>query len=175
MNDSMHQSVDALNQLSAGEAEAEFLKCCGSSRWAKGMVSARPFKNAGALLSKADEIWQSLGEDDWLEAFHAHPRIGEKKAVAAQTEQAQKWSEQEQSRAQQASPETRAALADGNVRYEDRFGFIFIVCASGRSSEEILAILNSRLQNEPTVELKIAAAEQQKITALRLEKLLQSS
>lgn len=171
----MDQSVKRLNELPADQAEAEFLKCCGSTRWAKQMVAARPFPSAGALLAKADEVCWSLNEEDWLEAFRAHPKIGETKAAAAQSEQSQHWSAQEQSRAQQASAETKAALADGNLKYENRFGFIFIVCAAGRSSEEILSLLNSRIQNERATEIKIAADEQRKITRLRLEKLIQSN
>src|SRR4051812_13818684 len=107
----MDQSVKRLNELPAEQAEAEFLKCCGSTRWAEQMTAARPFANADSLFSRADEVWRSLGEDDWLEAFRAHPKIGEKKAAAMQSEQAQRWSSQEQSRAEQSSAETKTALA----------------------------------------------------------------
>lgn len=136
------------------------------------MTDARPFANVDDLLAKADSIWRSLSEEDWLEAFRAHPKIGEQKASAAQSEQARNWSRQEQSGIERAAAETRAALATGNQEYEKRFGFIFIVCATGKTSEEMLAILNSRLQNEPGTELPVAAEEQRKITRLRLEKLL---
>jgi len=138
------------------------------------MTSVRPFISLEDLLAKADSLWRSLSEEDWLEAFRAHPKIGEQKAAAAQSEQAGNWSSQEQSGIERAAIETRAALAKRNQEYEKRFGFIFIVCATGKSSEEMLAILNDRLQNDPKTELPVAAAEQRKITRLRLEKLLES-
>jgi len=163
-----------LNQLAATQAEAEFLKCCGSQRWASAMTAARPFGNVDELLAKADSIWWSLNAEDWLEAFRAHPKIGEKKAAAAQSEEAGKWSAQEQSGIRNAAADTMAALAAGNQEYEQRFGFIFIVCATGKSSEEMLAILKRRLQNDAEAEMGIAAEEQRKITRLRLEKLLNS-
>jgi OHCU decarboxylase len=161
-----------LNSLSPAQAEAELLKCCGSRNWARLMTEARPFSGLDELLAKADTLWWSLGEGDWLEAFRVHPKIGEQKAAAAQSEQARSWSAQEQSGTVNAGAETKAALAAGNQAYEKRFGFIFIVCATGRTSEEMLAILNRRLQNEPGPELPVAAEEQRKITRLRLEKLL---
>lgn len=168
----MTTRLDQLNSLSSAEAEAEFLKCCGSAHWAHEMTGARPFKSLDELLSKADLVCSSLREEDWLEAFRAHPKIGEQKATAVQSEQAQSWSSQEQSGIERAAAETRAALAAGNQKYEERFGFIFIVCATGKSSEEMLAILNSRLENDPGAELVVAAEEQRKITGLRLQKLL---
>src|SRR6266704_4343933 len=169
----MNQSVNRLNELSVNDAEAEFLKCCGSQRWASAMSAARPFANVDELLTKADSIWWSLSAEDWLEAFRAHPKIGEKKAAVAQSEEARRWSEREQSGIRNAAADTMAALATGNRDYEQRFGFIFIVCATGKSSEEMLAILQTRLQNEYDTEVSVAAEEQRKITRLRLEKLLQ--
>lgn len=137
------------------------------------MTSVRPFNSLEDLLAKADSVWRSLSEADWLEAFRAHPKIGEQKAAAAQSEQARNWAKREQSGIESAAAETRAALAKGNQEYEKRFGFIFIVCATGKSSEEMLAILKRRLQNDPETELPVAAEEQRKITRLRLEKLLE--
>jgi OHCU decarboxylase len=134
------------------------------------MTGARPFENVEDLLNKADREWWSLSERDWLEAFRAHPRIGEQ--VAAQSKAAQEWSAQEQLGAKDASPARMAALAVGNRKYEERFGFIFIICATGKTSDEMLAALNSRLRNELQSELRIAAEEQRKITRLRLKKLL---
>jgi len=136
------------------------------------MTGARPFAGIEDLLAKADSLWWSLSEEDWLEAFRAHPKIGEQKAAAAQSEQARSWSAQEQSGTVGVGAETKAALAAGNQEYEKRFGFIFIVCATGKTSEEMLAILNRRLQHEPGTELPVAAKEQRKITRQRLEKLL---
>jgi OHCU decarboxylase len=165
-------SLANLNSLSNSEAEAELLKCCGARNWARLMTAARPFANVDGLLTKADSIWWSLGSEDWLEAFRAHPKIGEKKAAAAQSAEARKWSAQEQSGIRNAAADTMAALAAGNRDYEQRFGFIFIVCASGKSSEEMLKMLKLRLQNDRETELRVAAEEQRKITRLRLEKLL---
>jgi OHCU decarboxylase len=165
-------TLDTLNDMPAADAEAEFLKCCGSHRWAQGMAAARPFVSEEQLFSQADEISSSLTDEDWLQAFRAHPRIGENKAAAGQTQQEAGWSAQEQSSIQAAATDTIARLASGNRIYEAKFGFIFIVCASGKSSDEMLSILNERLQNDPQTELRIAANEQQKITRLRLEKLL---
>jgi OHCU decarboxylase len=138
------------------------------------MTSVRPLHSVDDLLAKADSVWWSLNQEDWLEAFRAHPKIGEQKAAAAQSEQARNWAKREQSGIESVAAETRAALAAGNQEYEERFGFIFIVCATGKSSEEMLAILNSRLQSDPEDELPVAAEEQRKITRLRLEKLLES-
>lgn len=136
------------------------------------MTAARPFADLDELLTKAERVWWSLTSEDWLEAFRAHPRIGEKKAAKAQSEEAQNWSAQEQSGVEDAMAETVTALAAANRDYEQRFGFIFIVCATGKGSEEMLAILKGRLQNDAETEMRIAAEEQRKITRLRLEKLL---
>jgi OHCU decarboxylase len=168
----MIHSLNQLNELSAHDAEAEFLKCCGSTRWARAMTGARPFETLDDVLTQADRVWRSLSEADWLEAFRAHPKIGEKKAATTQSAEAQKWSAQEQSGVAQASASTISELAKRNREYQDRFGFIFIVCASGKSSEEMLAMINNRIHNEPETELRAAAAEQSKITRLRLEKML---
>jgi OHCU decarboxylase len=163
-----------LNSLSNSEAAAELLKCCGSARWAREMTNARPFADVDRLLGEAESIWWSLSEQDWLEAFRAHPKIGEQKAAAVQSAQAQAWSAQEQSGVADAAAETKAELAARNQEYEQRFGFIFIVCATGKTSAEMLAILNARLQNDTGTELRIAAEEQRKITRLRIEKMLVS-
>ena len=165
-------TIENLNELAISEAEAEFLKCCGSRRWARAMAEARPLANSEALFAKAGEVSSSLTDEDWLEAFRAHPKIGEKKAATAQSAQEKNWSAQEQSGVTAAAADTVAQLAEGNREYQARFGFIFIVCASGKSSDEMLSILNERLKNDPAAELKVASREQQKITRLRLEKLL---
>ena len=167
-------TLDELNQLPFEQAHAEFLKCCGSTAWAKRMTDARPFSDSNDLSSKAEDIGWKLGVEDWLEAFRAHPKIGEKKAAAAQSAEAEAWSAQEQSESERAAAETKAALTKGNRDYEQRFGFIFIICATGKSAEEILAALNDRLDNDPTVELRVAAEEQRKITHLRLQKLMEN-
>jgi OHCU decarboxylase len=158
--------------MSPDRAEKEFLKCCGSKNWAQQMVAARPFKSLGELTTSADRVWWALDPHDWLEAFRGHPKIGEKKAGAAQAVAAQQWSEDEQSGIRNSEQQTLDKLAELNGVYEDRFGYIFIVCASGKSSEEMLSVLRGRLSNVPDEELRIAAAEQAKITELRLRKLL---
>lgn len=135
------------------------------------MVDGRPFQDTHELMLAADHVWWSLDAPDWLEAFSAHPKIGEKKAQPAPSASS-RWSEQEQSGAAQASQETLAALLQANHDYERRFGYIFIVCATGKSAEEMLALLQERLKNEPDTELRIAAEEQRRIMNLRLEKLL---
>jgi OHCU decarboxylase len=165
-------TLDQLNELSARDAEVEFLKCCGSHRWAQAMAAARPFESEPQLLARADEISSSLTDEDWLEAFRAHPKIGEQQAAAGQTQQEANWSAHEQSGMEAAAADTINQLAGGNRDYESKFGFIFIVCASGKSSDEMLSILKHRLDNDPSIELRVAAREQQKITRLRLEKLL---
>ncbi len=165
-------TLDRLNALPGDEAAAAFLACCGSTRWARELAVRRPFAEVAALLAAADEVWWSLAPDDWDEAFRAHPRIGERKAVPPQSAQAAAWSAQEQSGAATAAGEVAAALAEGNRAYEKRFGRIYIVCATGKTAEEMLAILRARLANDPATELRAAAAEQAKITRLRLEKLL---
>jgi OHCU decarboxylase len=168
----MDQSISRINELTADQATAEFLKCCGSNRWARAMTEARPFANEAQIFDRANEIWWSLNEQDWLEAFRAHPKIGEKKAAAAQSEQAQEWSSQEQAGVARASASAVAELAERNRDYEHRFGFIFIVCATGKSSEEMLEALKGRLPNDVSTEIRVAAEEQSKITRLRIEKLL---
>jgi OHCU decarboxylase len=171
----MERSVDLLQQfisLSPSEAENELLKCCGSKNWARQLTSLRPFASLDDLIDKADRIWWALGPADWLEAFHSHPKIGEKKAAAETAVEARKWSEDEQSGIRDSAQQTMEALADLNRAYEEKFGFIFIVCASGKSSDEMLAILRQRLGNQREEELRTAAAEQAKITGLRLRKLI---
>ena len=168
----LNLELASLNSLSPNQAEAEFLKCCGSKNWARQVTSARPFASLEELMTEADRIWWSLDQQDWLEAFHSHPKIGEKKAAAPTAVEAQHWSEDEQSGLRNSAQQTLDALAKLNRTYEEKFGFIFIVCASGKSSEEMLAILHDRLKNNAAEELRIAAAEQAKITQLRLRKLL---
>ena len=136
------------------------------------MTARRPYQNLDELTLTANEIWWSLEQSDWLEAFRSHPKIGEKKSAETVSEQARKWSGQEQSAVQTATQETLDSLAQLNHRYEAEFGFIFIVCATGKSADEMLALLRQRLQNDIETELPIAAAEQAKITEIRLKKLV---
>jgi OHCU decarboxylase len=167
------EGLARLNSLDAAEAETELLKCCGANAWARSLAARRPFDGARELLAAAEEIWWRLSERDWLEAFAAHPRIGGHGAAArAQHPQAAGWSEQEQAGARDAAQATLDELAAANRAYEEKFGHIYIVCATGKSADEMLALLRARLSNDADIELRNAAAEQQKITMLRLEKLL---
>jgi OHCU decarboxylase len=163
--------LDRFNQLPREEAIMCLKTCCGSHRWAEAVGDQRPFADLDAVLRSASEVWFQLDKADWLEAFASHPKIGEKKAHAQQSEQEQRWSEQEQSGAILATEEATRRLAQFNREYEERFGFIFIVCATGKTVEEMLELLSSRIANDPALELRIAAGEQAKITELRLRKL----
>ena len=145
--------------------EPALLACCGSHNWAAQMLAARPFPDVLNLETAATDIWWRLTPADWLEAFSKHPKIGEKGKVS-------EWSSQEQSGTNSAAMETAEKLATLNRIYFDQFGWIFIVCATGKSAEEMLSLLEARLANQPEDELRIAAAEQNKITLLRLRKLL---
>ena len=171
----MQRDLTWLNSLSDEEATKELLQCCGSKRWASATATGRPYDSLKILLATADDIWWSLNPNDWLEAFRTHPKIGEKKAADKVSAQSQQWSGQEQSGVGNASNKTIDSLATLNHEYEQKFGFIFIICATGKTSDEMLAALRERLTHDPAAELPIAAAEQSKITALRLKKLLTSS
>jgi OHCU decarboxylase len=170
----LREALERLNALSREEAEAELLKCCGSNLWARRMASERPFHDLQELLAKADAIWWALDAEDWLEAFSRHPKIGEKESARAQTQGARQWSRQEQAGASAADIETRLALREANLEYERKFHHIYIVCATGKTADEMLSILKERLQNDADRELRIAAEEQRKITDLRLGKLLET-
>ena len=162
--------VARLNHLSREEAYAELLKCCGSTRWAREVAALKPFWDVTQVLILGHRVWMELQPDDWLEAFRAHPKIGETKTAAKVSEEERRWSEGEQARAQETSDATRAALVEANRQYEERFGFIFNIRASGRTAEEILAALRARITNELDAELRVAADEQWNITELRLRK-----
>jgi OHCU decarboxylase len=158
------------NNLSSVEAEKEILSCCGSTAWARGMAARRPIANQAALLSASDETWSGTSEQDWMEAFRAHPRIGESRASDAVAARSAGWSAQEQKNVSIEAAETKAALSEGNREYEHRFGHIFIVCAAGKTGGEILEILRRRLQNDAATELREAAEQQRQITQLRLKR-----
>jgi 2-oxo-4-hydroxy-4-carboxy-5-ureidoimidazoline decarboxylase len=161
-----------LNGLSQVEAERALVRCCGSSRWVAGMLAQRPFASEQVLYERALEVWSGLTADDYLEAFSHHPEIGASlDALRARFADTSQWSAAEQAGVGHADEATLAALRDENLAYRQRFGFIFIVCASGKSATEMLALLRARLPHTPHDELWVAAQEQAKITALRLEKL----
>lgn len=162
--------LETLNALPAAEAKTVLLACCGSPRWAAAVADRRPFRDLGHLREAADEAWWALDEADWLEAFAAHPRIGERAAGGAAHA---RWSAGEQADAQRAEQAVRDEVARLNVDYERRFGHVFLICASGKSGEAILGELRRRLDESPAAELRTAAEEQAKITRLRLERLIE--
>jgi OHCU decarboxylase len=162
-----------LNELPAEEADSVFLDCCGSKEWARRMTAARPFAMLDNLFADAENIWFSLSTSDRLEAFASHPKIGSKKAAPKQQVKSAEWSAGEQSGMAVASDSVQNDLAETNRLYLEKFGFIFIVCATGKTAEEMLAVCRARLGNSIETELKIAAEEQRKITEIRLNKLLE--
>ena len=169
----IYKNLAWLNELPVVEAEVAFLDCCGSRAWARAMTASRPFAMLENLYERAESIWFSLTAADWLEAFAAHPKIGSRKPAPAQQLRAAKWSGGEQSGVDAADETVKNQLADANRLYQKKFGFIFIVCATGKTADEMLAICRARLGNSTKTELRIAAEEQRKITEIRLNKLLE--
>ncbi len=166
--------LERWNELEAEAATAEVLPCCGSWAWASALARRRPFAEEAEVVAASDAAWWGLKEWDWREAFDSHPRIGERHAAGAATEQSLGWSELEQRSASQGQADVAQALAEGNHAYEAKFGRTFIVCASGRSGEEILTILNERMRNDLDAEILEAAEQQSLITRLRLERWLKA-
>jgi 2-oxo-4-hydroxy-4-carboxy-5-ureidoimidazoline decarboxylase len=168
--------VADLNSLDDESAVRALLGCCGSTHWAQAMAAARPFASIAAVEQAAEACWETMPPPDILEAFAAHPKIGGTKgaggAAGSADDRAAHWSAQEQSGVTEAPDDVQERLAAGNRAYEARFGYIFIICATGRSAAEMLASLERRLRNTPADELRIAAGEQRAITRLRLRKLL---
>jgi 2-oxo-4-hydroxy-4-carboxy-5-ureidoimidazoline decarboxylase len=168
-------TIAELDAMPAARAATELHACSGARAWVTGMLAHRPFCSRSGLLRAAEDVDSTLSPADWMEAFSHHPRIGERLAAAPVTPAAQDWSAAEQSAASEASHGTARALAEGNALYESRFGFIFIVCASGRTADDILTELRERMHNDPDTELRIAAGEQRKITLLRLQTLVSAA
>ena len=163
-------ALAAWNQLPEADAFTPILACCGSHAFASGVARNRPYSNLDSLLIEADTVWWGLKKNDWLESFACHPRIGE--SAATTSHQFSAWSTEEQSRARTAAESILDSIARKNREYEARHGFIYIVCANGRSAEELLAILDHRLHNTTEVELREAAEQQRQITHLRIRKWL---
>ncbi len=168
----MRLTLEQLNGIPAPEAAERLRSCCGSGRWVESMLRRRPFENVEALLAAADDAWRGTGPADWDEAFAHHPRIGERHAAAPVSAAARAWSAGEQGAATGADRATRAALAEANQAYERRFGRIYLVCAAGRSAEDLLADIETRMRNDPERERAVAVDEQRKITRLRLRALV---
>lgn len=169
----IYENLAWLNELPENEAVSVFLDCCGSTEWARRMETERPFAMLENLYKGAEDIWFSLSSADHLEAFASHPKIGSKKAAPEQQLKSAEWSSGEQSGMDAATDDVREQLAEANNLYLEKFGFIFIVCATGKSAEEMLAICKARLGNSLATEMQIAAEEQRKITEIRLNKLLE--
>lgn len=165
-------SLDQLNGASADEAARLLRQCCTSETWIDRMVQQRPFASAQELQRTADRAWIDLAEGDYLQAFEGHPKIGDINSLQAKYANTKALAAGEQSAVDNAGEDVIAALAQGNSEYEQKFGFIFIVCASGKSASEMLALLQARLPNDRELELRNAAQEQRKIFQIRLEKLL---
>jgi 2-oxo-4-hydroxy-4-carboxy-5-ureidoimidazoline decarboxylase len=167
----VNAALDAWNQAGQPTALDAMLACCGSRRWAERMVALRPIASVEKLSQAADAVWATMEEPDWMEAFACHPRIGERKAAHAVSQSAA-WSAQEQSSTSQAAERVLSELAAGNALYEERYGFTYIVCATGKSAEEMLTILKRRLASSRDAELREAAEQQRQITQIRLGKWL---
>lgn len=170
----MTSGVTRLNALPVEEATAALKACCGANLWVRGMLAQRPFKDADEVFETSERVFSRFGGEDWLAAFRRHPRIGERPAADAGGGQSETWAAQEQAGVDAADEAVRAKLVEANLLYERRYRHIFIVCASGKSAAEMLALLEARLAHDPTMELRVAAEEQRKITRLRLERMLET-
>jgi allantoicase len=168
------KGLEQINNLPAAAARKALLNCCGSITWADQMISRRPFAEDAKLFASADEIWTRLDRSEWLRAIRHHPPIGGRRGNSKQSGTARKWSAGEQSAAQTSPPEALAVLHAANQAYHATFGYVFLICATGKSGDEILQSLRQRLANDPETELRVAAEEMRKIIRLRLEKLLDS-
>ena len=163
-----------LNSLSDESARTALAECCSAENWIQGMLAARPFASDQLVEAAAAEIAKQLSRGDWLQAFAAHPRIGDVESLRERYASTKQWASSEQAQVAEANDATIQELAHLNNDYVEKFGYIFIVCATGKSADQMLAILRARLLNHPDAELLIAAQEQQKITLLRLRKLAPS-
>jgi len=158
--------IDRFNQMPESEATRKLYSCFASMKWAERVASWRPYRDFEGLLAACDTAWSELARPDWLAAFTAHPRIGESGGHAPES------SKREQAGFGAAPTATMAAVAEENRRYEAHFGHVFLISASGRTADEILAELRRRMQNDPATEVAVAAAEHRKITRIRLERML---
>jgi OHCU decarboxylase len=156
--------LNALNDCAPDLAYRQFIRCCGSSTWARRMEQARPFRSISELEEVADRIWATCSCEDWYEAFAAHPRIGQQSCSP--------WSQQEQSVISNAPATLHAVLVEANRKYEAKFGYIFIICATDKTASEMLIMLQQRLHNDDPSEILIAGEQQRLITQIRLRKLL---
>lgn len=165
--------LDAFNALTYDEAMKDLVRCCGARRWAEQMAARRPFRSVDDVFAAAAQVWDRMDRPDILQAFSHHPRIGDVAGLRAKFASTSQWATGEQAGVQAAPDEVLTRLARGNELYEEKFGYIFIVCATGKTAAEMLQLLEQRLPNRAADELKIAAGEQAKITRIRLGKLFQ--
>ena len=165
-------SIEKINMLNYEEVYKAFSDCCGSENWVNKMISSRPFKSKNETIEISDHIWNSISKNDWLEAFEHHPKIGDINSLKEKYSSARKLAESEQAGVKDSSIDTLSELAEYNADYLKKFGYIFIVCATGKSADDMLLIIKERINNDPETEIKIAMKEQSKITKLRLEKIL---
>ncbi len=172
MSVNANSKLDILNASSEDDAKEELSRCCGASQWVEKMLARRPFHSVEELFSTADDIWFKLAQKDWLEAFSHHPRIGDVDSLRAKFASTASWCENEQKGVSQATENVLHQLAALNDEYFEKYGFIFIVCATGKTAEQMLEILKSRIPNNEDDEIAVAAGEQAKITKIRLEKLV---
>jgi 2-oxo-4-hydroxy-4-carboxy-5-ureidoimidazoline decarboxylase len=170
----MNKVLARWNSLDPVAAAREALPCCGSHAWATAFAARRPIADEASLIEASSSIWFALPKEAWQEAFDSHPRIGQKHPQTHATEESLRWSTQEQRTALSDDDAVKLALEEENQRYERKFGRIFIICAAGKTSDEILAILETRMQNDATTELREAAEQQRQITQLRLHRWLES-
>jgi len=164
-------NLDQFNRLQEADATAALAQCCGAAEWVERMVFARPYESLGEVLETSDNIWAECDVDDYEEAFSQHPRIGDLEDLARKYAGTHVWIRNEQKGVEEATPEVLEHLAAGNRAYEEKFGHIFVVNATGKSAAEMLGLLEIRLGNDPKDEIMIAAAEQNRITQVRLKKL----
>ena len=164
--------IEEWNAMTVEAASEAVLPCCGSHAWARALASRRPLSTLPELLAASDAAWWSLPEQDWQEAFDSHPRIGEQHAVKHATDASLLWSAGEQQTAGLSDADAKAKLAEANRVYEAKFGRIFIVCASGKTAQEMLTIVTRRMHNTPEAELHETAEQQREITHTRLRKWL---
>lgn len=164
-------TINDFNSQSKEIAFKEVFNCCGSTSWANQVVNKRPFSTVEELKLVSDEIWKNISVGDVLEAFTHHPKIGDKKSLEKKFASTSNWASNEQSGVDKAESSILEELAKGNLEYKNKFEFIFIVCATGKTAEEMLKLLNIRLPNSIDEEIRIAAGEQNKITHLRIDKL----
>lgn len=165
--------LSPLNNVSDAEAYRSLVRCCGAEKWVDAMLKARPYTSMDDLYDKAEKFMDQLSEEDWREAFTHHPKIGDLHVLRQKFNTTATWEAGEQSSVATATDDLLRELQEYNIRYEDKFGYIFIICATGRSADSMLDQLKLRLPNDKEKELAIAANEQKKITLLRLEKLCQ--